>query len=886
MKKSIFLSLGTIVLCLTLIIGVSFAAFTSSGGFSGNTVTTSKVDITPSLYEGESNVKKLSVDNLNPGETKEYTLKIDNDSTTQIAYRTIFLIDGYKTLVDAITISVGGDEIDFNASRGTSSWVREITGDVSTEIAITLDESISKDVYGEVVTFDFTVEAIYDNFVGVSNQDDLNVLVEDEFAVLTTDLTELTISKNVYLDLNGFKIDKLNVIGDDITFVELTNGVVGELDVDAINATIYSNIDVLTKIDLNVSGNSFYLKSDVVNTNLVVNIKNGKVVLDVLTPVEVNVVESTEESSVVLVTSEKTVVTKLEVEENANQKIEVENNGEIAEVVLNSDNQDIVMSNVELKENTNFSYVTVDGEGFYYSTVDGVSYKNEAITFEDFLNVPSGVFYFAEGTYELTQTLLLEKDVEIHGLGDVVFKKASSTAYSNNTLVESYAKLVLDNVSFYDHIDSNIASTCITSYGVLSVQYCTFEDFAKNSIAVKDGEADIFSNSFYYLTKTGSAGNGIVVQGGAVATITYNTFDSFEQGSDVWAATSVLVYDGGYAAIYNNSFNNCKYAIVLTYMYSDEVGSFVEDKNTFNAVTYNVSIQDDGAYIVTEEATSSSYAYMDEETGYRYVFFGAKYSNIQSAINAAEEGAYIYVKEGTYNVESTYNSEATNLYIDKSINLIAVGEVNLVTTLTGNSNVVSQSTVYINASDVLFDGFTVNITTLNPNKALEIAGGNNITIQNCVIDGGCIYIGGSLVGDYYIQNNSIINSADGIILTNGAGNFGEGLSVITNNDISGALLLTGTRPNGWNLYELEKLPLIEKNSFGYYSEVIDGVEYNYYIRLVSMQLDLIESISLPADIASKNTLVGLTTASYTILTETSGSGNTYYGFYGTTSTPE
>lgn len=819
MKKSILISISTIVLCFILIVGASFAAFTSSSNFNGNNVGVSSVEIDSVLYFEGAEVDNISIDNMSPGTSRKYRLVVNNTSTTTIAYRTVFNVEGNEDVFSALNITVGSSKVEFNGYRGTSSWVRDIgINSFYNEqyIEISLNQSIEDSAQGKEISFDFSVEAIYDNFCVVSSQDDLDQLVNNEYAILSDDFdstTSLSINKNLYLDLNGKLVNDLEISGDNIDFVELVNGTVTDLVVDAINATVYANVDVVNSVYLNVSGNSFYLKNSSTN-DITVNVLNGKVYLDTTSLVDVVVVEGTKENTVSLVTTKDTTITSLVVTESANQVIEVSNKGEINGVTLEGENQDIKFEDSSvLCANEELNYVTNSGEGVYYSTLDGVSYKNDAISFDDFLNNPSGVFYFDADTYYFDKTLLLEYDVTIIGLGSVVFEKENSSSYDSNSLVLAYAKTVIENISFVDHASSNNASSCITSYDELTISKCEFHDFAKNSITLRSGSADIFNNDFYYSTKTGAAGNGIQVGGGATATIEYNNFDAFVSGSDVWSATSVLIYDGGYAYIENNTFKNCYYSIILTHMYSDEVSSFDEFNNTFENVTYPVTIQDDGVFVVSELGTSSSYSYTDEETGFLYVYYGTSYDNIQDAINDANDYTVIYVKSGEYNVETTINNIDSNLHINKPLSLIAVGEVNLVTTLPGNSDVISQQTVYISASDVLFDGFTVNVTTNLPNKALEIVSGNNITIQNCIIDGSYIYLGGETIGDYYILNNKVINSEDGIAITNGAGNAGDGLSVISGNEFSGSLLLTGTRTNNWDLNELETYPTIKDNSF-------------------------------------------------------------------------
>ncbi len=156
------------------------------------------------------------------------------------------------------------------------------------------------------------------------------------------------------------------------------------------------------------------------------------------------------------------------------------------------------------------------------------------------------------------------------------------------------------------------------------------------------------------------------------------------------------------------------------------------------------------------------------------------FTTIQGAINAASIGATIRVCPGNY-VEDVNVNKA-------SIRLMGSGVD--VSTITGPHNIGGSTTLLINASNVLVDGFTVtrsgnNATDWNSNlKSYGVvfgAPGSNSTLQNSKVSGNRngIYVGQSSNGNV-IRRNNINGNRTGIHIVDNDGTFIEENFVINN----------------------------------------------------------------------------------------------------------
>jgi parallel beta-helix repeat protein len=131
---------------------------------------------------------------------------------------------------------------------------------------------------------------------------------------------------------------------------------------------------------------------------------------------------------------------------------------------------------------------------------------------------------------------------------------------------------------------------------------------------------------------------------------------------------------------------------------------------------------------------------------------------IQEAINAANDGDTIFVRNGTY---------YENVVVNKPVSV--VGENGIITTIDGNGtgNVLTVSTDYVNISGFTIKGSGTNY--ISPfdggDSGIELDGVTNCAISDCIIIENCLGIFLNL-SDHNILENNIChsNSKDGIYL--------------------------------------------------------------------------------------------------------------------------
>jgi len=136
-----------------------------------------------------------------------------------------------------------------------------------------------------------------------------------------------------------------------------------------------------------------------------------------------------------------------------------------------------------------------------------------------------------------------------------------------------------------------------------------------------------------------------------------------------------------------------------------------------------------------------------------HVGIGQTYSNIQDAINAANESDTVYVHSGIY---------SENLTIEKSINIISTGGSSAATINNSNTDL---NTIEIKANGINISGFTIKQTG-SSYSCIILNSVSDCTIKNNIIkdaDGANgIYLINS--GSNTIQDNTIENNYIGIYL--------------------------------------------------------------------------------------------------------------------------
>ena len=141
---------------------------------------------------------------------------------------------------------------------------------------------------------------------------------------------------------------------------------------------------------------------------------------------------------------------------------------------------------------------------------------------------------------------------------------------------------------------------------------------------------------------------------------------------------------------------------------------------------------------------------------------GADYTNIQDAVNAANDSDTIYVYGGTYNEK---------VIINKS--LILTGGGSEITTINGEGD----HTLKVTSDNVTISGFKIKNTDSSSYACIQLYYVINCQIKNIIAQygGNALYLVGSNINT--IENNAIESGNIGIFLSNSDGN------IITNNYI-------------------------------------------------------------------------------------------------------
>jgi len=201
-KKALFSSILSIVLCLTMISGATFALFTDSETVN-IAVTAGTVDIdvkvidiqTKSynkdwdgdlnfdnggsvLYEKDQTKNELTLSLVTPGDAVKFTLEITNNSDVDIKYRTMLGLKDGLELFQGMNMYIGGETAKHDGITRVSEWERldsaktEDTGVVQTvEVIIEMPYLTSAEdptneqskLMGKTTTMYYTVEAVQGN---------------------------------------------------------------------------------------------------------------------------------------------------------------------------------------------------------------------------------------------------------------------------------------------------------------------------------------------------------------------------------------------------------------------------------------------------------------------------------------------------------------------------------------------------------------------------------------------------------------------------------------------------------------------------------------------------------------------------------------------------
>lgn len=186
-KKVLMSSIVTIVLCLTLIAGSTYALFTDREDVN-ITVTSGTVDIDSKLVNlkywstlgrvlAESGANAQKVDGKNeiavaymvPGDVLEFDLVVGNNSNVAVDYRTVLGVTKDDGLWSGIVVEIDGvivGQLDNGVVESEYKELRVGSGDTTIHVKVYLPEERGNEYQNKTCTFYYFVEAIQANHDG------------------------------------------------------------------------------------------------------------------------------------------------------------------------------------------------------------------------------------------------------------------------------------------------------------------------------------------------------------------------------------------------------------------------------------------------------------------------------------------------------------------------------------------------------------------------------------------------------------------------------------------------------------------------------------------------------------------------------------------------
>lgn len=228
-NKVIISSILTIAMCLSMIAGSTFALFTSEDSVNV-AVTSGKVSVTAvaenltlgstlgaNLAETSANfiedTNEIQLVNFVPGDFAKFDLRIKNESTVTVNYRTIIQKVADTGLFGGLNVTIGNETYGGNLKYSPWSTILPGSADVIVPVVISLPESAGVAYMAKSCTISYMVEAVQGNASLVeapTNADQLQAAINAGVneIVLMNDITDaasvvIPAGKTVSLDLNG-----------------------------------------------------------------------------------------------------------------------------------------------------------------------------------------------------------------------------------------------------------------------------------------------------------------------------------------------------------------------------------------------------------------------------------------------------------------------------------------------------------------------------------------------------------------------------------------------------------------------------------------------------------------------------------------------------------
>ncbi len=205
-RRIVFTSVVTIVLCLCILTGSTFALFTSEDKVN-IAVTAGVVNLTATIddksidyftvrtinntdtttYHSTTNFENggiaelqsgtLSIQRMTPGDKLDFTINLTNNSNVDIKYCVVWTFNDSAAGINNSKGKNLHEVIDVIGEKSWTDWKANESKNKTTEVIIHLPDEVGNDYQQAGASINFVVYAIQGN----ANQSDLNGIVVDDF---------------------------------------------------------------------------------------------------------------------------------------------------------------------------------------------------------------------------------------------------------------------------------------------------------------------------------------------------------------------------------------------------------------------------------------------------------------------------------------------------------------------------------------------------------------------------------------------------------------------------------------------------------------------------------------------------------------------------------
>lgn len=744
MKKYIISMITMFTLLFSICI---YAAFTSNTSFEDNSIVIGKVDINATIDNSASG--KINLQNLKTGDTSTHRISVDNNSDYDIQYRTIIKSDSFTSaedykILDVLTFKIGDELIDFKAGYGQTSWYsEEALVDFEYDLSISLKSSINNEYFDSQFDFSVKIESRHSEDLGIDNQTDLDEMVNGEYVKLNQNIDSLVIDKDLYLNLDGYTIDNLQIIGD-IDYVEILNGNIGTVYCE--NDALILMYAICDKVELKEVESFCYfadsLKREFVSS--LIDLYVGNLILDSNLEKEVTLYG---DSSVINYQS----ITNLTVD--TTDAVEIINYGDIETVDATGNN--VTIEGVEYEIDESVAYLSSTDENYYFTDV----IFKQATKIDSISDIQNFDVIYLNNCEVLLDVDL--KNNKIIGLENVVINIDETRVFDNVSIenvvinVECRLGVTVNNTVYLKEclINGTESSTLFSVVGLLESEDCKYSDAYiahEIKIGAEISSTDEFENCTYIRSVIRNDKNVLAPSGyyeEADDTILYRYMSTVYWFDDLFKLEgTVYILRGTYIMGESYQIHNELNVIGIgdvTLEYSGRYDAFItlcNENITFTNIKFRTSLEGNILF-----ATYNEIEFDIEQSGFDFII---------ATINTDK----IVVSDGMNHFVDNKDKTAT-IYLHSYTDIDSITETNQEVYVLNGTYVINdlKDNKYIGIDNVVF-----KFEKTFDNTNIEF---NNITIQSQYklfngVDATYIF------DECYIACESIVTSECSVIITN------------------------------------------------------------------------------------------------------------------------